>query len=77
MSAQTTIETVEQEAAAVYIDTLGYLYCTYCYHDGVDRNCIRSLTVDGDCYRCGRNGHESIEIVTGTAIVEYPPCKIY
>lgn len=77
MSAQTTIETREQEVAAVYIDTRGYLYCTYCYHEAVDHQCERSLTVDGECDRCGRSGLESVEIVTGTAVIEYPPCKIF
>lgn len=77
MSAQTTIETVEQATAAVYVDARGNLYCTYCYHEGFGVGGIRSLTVDGECFRCGKSGSQSIEIVTGIAVVEYPPCKIF
>lgn len=77
MSAQTTIEKIEIEEIAVYIDQRGYLYCTYCYHAGVDYPCTRSMTIDGECDRCGKSGAESIEIVTGTAVIEYLPCKIF
>lgn len=78
MSAQTTIETVSQDEAAVYVDGMGNLYCTYCYHAEIPSlTCQRSSTVDGECYHCGRSGQESIEVVTGTAVIEHPVCKIF
>lgn len=78
MSAQTTIEVVEQERLVAFVDVRGYQYCATCYHKGIPPLPCVCASVDGaECDRCGRPMSESVEIMTGTAVVEYPPCKIF
>jgi hypothetical protein len=79
MSAQTTIERVEQERQLAFVDTHGYQYCATCYYAGIPSlPCERASVIDNtNCDRCERDMALSVEIVTGTAIVEYPPCKIF
>jgi hypothetical protein len=79
MSAQTTIETVKQERHAVFVDLCGYAYCATCYHAGIPAfPCERAdVPDDQECDHCESDLRLSVEIVTGSAIVEYPPCKIF
>jgi hypothetical protein len=79
MSAQTTIETVQREQVVAFIDGRGYQYCATCYHAGIPSlPCDRASVIDGDsCDYCDRDMAQSVEIVTGTSLVEYPACKIF
>lgn len=78
MSAQTTIETVEQEQIVAFVDGRGYQYCAACYYAGIPSlPCERASIDDTPCDHCDGDMAQSVEIVTGTALVEYPPCKVY
>jgi hypothetical protein len=78
MSAQTTIETVEQERQVAFVDGRGYQYCATCYYAGIPSLPCERASIDGTtCDCCDGDMSLSIEIVTGNSLVEYPPCKIF
>lgn len=77
MSAQTTYEPRTVEQAACYVDTLGYVLCTACYHSGVSRTYERSRETYGTCDRCGALLAHSIELVDGWLTIEYTTAKIF
>lgn len=79
MATYVTTKTVELDRIVGYVDTLGYLYCTYCKHAGLARSIItdRVLCHGGTCDLCSRSMATSIETITGTVIVEAIPCKIF
>jgi hypothetical protein len=77
MSAQTTIEIVEQEENVAFVDTYGNQYCAQCYYAEIPSLPCSRATPDNECDHCGVDMKLSIEIVTGSLLVEYPPCKIF
>jgi hypothetical protein len=77
MSAQLTHEPRMIEQAACYVDSLGYVLCTACYHAGVSRPHERSRTIYGNCDRCGCLLSESIEVVDALIVIEHTATKIF
>jgi len=77
MSAQITHEPRTVEQAACYVNALGYVLCTGCYHSGVDRPHERSRDVYGNCDRCGELLTRSIELVDALVAIEHIPVRIF
>lgn len=73
-----TIQPATSERPIAYVDTLGNQFCAQCLHADIpSRQCVTASPDDRPCDLCGRDMSTSIEIVTGTAVIEYVPCKIF
>lgn len=75
MSAQVLYETRTAERPICYIDSLGYAYCVTCFPN-IARPAERCAP-DGNCDECGKDLRQSVELVDGTAAIEYTPARIF
>ena len=83
MSAQITVEKREVEQSAVYLDGRGDVYCASCHHNSgsaygpIERHDAGDVESGATCARCEEPVTASVEVVSGSFVVEYPPCKVF